>query len=161
MREPERPHLRVFSLMPGNVLSKLTHRDFAPFATDDGMLTGGMTLYLSTERADYLRGGLCSVNCEFAPSFLLSCFLPPLPFFFASFVQRNRYPIIALTCEVSVPFRLRFFFLLFSKLVAKTNFDLGDVDEMERHQEEIVEKGLLRTAFLNARLGAEGQPWEV
>ena len=31
---------------------------------------------------------------------------------------------------------------------------------MERHKDEIVEKGLLRTAFLNARLGAEGQRWE-
>ena len=50
--------------MPGNVLSKLTNPDFAPFAIDSGMLTGGMTLYLSTPRADYLKGGLCSVNCK-------------------------------------------------------------------------------------------------
>ena len=32
---------------------------------------------------------------------------------------------------------------------------------MERHKGEIADKGLLRTAFLNANLGAEGQPWEV
>ena len=50
--------------MSGNVLSKLTNPDFAPFATDSGLLTGGMTLYLSTPRADYLKGGLCSVNCK-------------------------------------------------------------------------------------------------
>ena len=52
----------------------MTYADFAPFARDEGMLTGGMTLYLSTERADYLKGGLCSVNCE-APLFFLSFFL--------------------------------------------------------------------------------------
>lgn len=42
----------------------------------------------------------------------------------------------------------------------KLNSGLGDVDEMERHKEEIVEKGLLKTAFLNARLGDGGQAWE-
>ncbi|KAM0803203.1 hypothetical protein BDR22DRAFT_55676 [Usnea florida] len=94
----EHPSLRVFSLMPGNVLSKLTNPDFAPFAIDSGMLTGGMTLYLSTPRADYLKGGLCSVN--------------------------------------------------------------WDVEEMETHRDEIVDKGLLKTAFLNAKLGPEGHPWE-
>lgn len=30
---------------------------------------------------------------------------------------------------------------------------------MEQHKDEIVEKALLKTAFLNAKLGPEGHPW--
>lgn len=101
--------------MPGNVLSKLTNPDFAPFAIDSGLLTGGMTLYLSTPQADHLKGGLCSVNCK-------------------SDCPRTR------SCK--------------SDLVA------GDIEEMELHKEEIVDKKLLHTAFLNAKLGPEGHPWE-
>ncbi|MCJ1445009.1 MAG: hypothetical protein MMC23_005513 [Stictis urceolatum] len=37
---------------------------------------------------------------------------------------------------------------------------LRDVEEMERHQKEIVEKNLLKTAFLYAKLGPGGHPWE-
>lgn len=61
-------------------------------------LTGGLSLYLSTPRADHLRGRYISVN--------------------------------------------------------------WDVDDMEKHKEEITEKGLLKTAFLNAKLGPEGHPFE-
>ncbi|KAF2729324.1 NAD(P)-binding protein [Polyplosphaeria fusca] len=35
-----------------------------------------------------------------------------------------------------------------------------DVEEMERHKDEIVEGKLLRLQFLAAKLGAEGHPWE-
>ena len=31
---------------------------------------------------------------------------------------------------------------------------------MEKHQYEIMEKGLLKTAWINAKLGPEGHPWE-
>ena len=31
---------------------------------------------------------------------------------------------------------------------------------MELHKHEIVKKDLLKTAFLNAKLGPEGHPWE-
>ena len=31
---------------------------------------------------------------------------------------------------------------------------------MEKHQYEIMEKGLLKTALINAKLGPQGHPWE-
>ena len=34
-----------------------------------------------------------------------------------------------------------------------------DVKEMEEHREEIVEKKLLKSGFLNATLGPTGHPW--
>ena len=37
---------------------------FEPFAKDTGISTGGLTLYLSTPKADHLRGGKISVNCK-------------------------------------------------------------------------------------------------
>jgi len=95
----EYPNLRTFSLAPGNVKSNMTHPAFGPFAIDDGRLTGGLSLYLSTPKADYLKGGLCSVN--------------------------------------------------------------WDVREMEAHKKEITEKGLVKLAFLNAKLGPEGHSWEA
>ena len=103
--------------MPGNVPSKLTAPDFAPFAIDSGMLTGGMTLYLSAPRGDYLKGGLCSVNCK------------------------SENPG---TSRVNL-----------------TSFITGDIKGMELHKEEIVERGLPKTAFLNAKLGPQGHPWEL
>jgi len=36
-----------------------------------------------------------------------------------------------------------------------------DVEEMEMHKEEIVEKRLLHTSFINAKLGPEGHPFEI
>jgi hypothetical protein len=36
-----------------------------------------------------------------------------------------------------------------------------DVEEMEKHQNEIVEGKLLKQAFLGAKLGPEGHPWKV
>ena len=51
-------------MLPGAVLSNMTKAEIAPFAIDTGRLSGGMTLYLSTSKADYLIGGVCSVNCK-------------------------------------------------------------------------------------------------
>ena len=38
---------------------------------------------------------------------------------------------------------------------------LGDVLEMEQHKDEIVKDQLLSLAFLNAKLGPEGQIWKT
>lgn len=34
-----------------------------------------------------------------------------------------------------------------------------DVEEMEKHQDEIKDGKLLKLAFVNAKLGPEGHPW--
>ena len=49
--------------MPGIVGSHMTRPIARPYAVVNGMLTGAMSLYLSTPRADYLKGSLVSVNC--------------------------------------------------------------------------------------------------
>lgn len=43
----------------GMVVDALT-----PFALDRGIQTGGLSLYLASEKAEFLRGGFVSVNCE-------------------------------------------------------------------------------------------------
>ena len=50
--------------MPGIVESQMTVPMARPFALDNGLLTGAMSLYLSTPKADYLKGSLVSVNCK-------------------------------------------------------------------------------------------------
>lgn len=35
----------------------------------------------------------------------------------------------------------------------------GDVEELEKHRDEIKEKKLLKLAFLNGKLGPEGHTW--
>ena len=37
----------------------------------------------------------------------------------------------------------------------------GDVNEMEEHKSEIVDKNLLKIAFLNATISPDGHPWET
>lgn len=44
--------------------------NFTPFAKDPAALTGGISLYLSTPKADYLNGCFISVNCMFLTSLL-------------------------------------------------------------------------------------------
>ncbi len=66
----EQPNLRVFSVHPGIVAQTDSKRGmvvdaFTPFAHDNGIQTGGVTLYLATPKADYLRGSFVSVNCRF------------------------------------------------------------------------------------------------
>ncbi|KAF2148891.1 NAD(P)-binding protein [Myriangium duriaei CBS 260.36] len=68
MLHSEQPDLRVFSLHPG-----ISARDedrgmfvpaFEPFCKDKQQLTAGVTLWLSTSRADFLKGGFVSVNWD-------------------------------------------------------------------------------------------------
>ncbi|KAF3766663.1 NAD(P)-binding protein [Cryphonectria parasitica EP155] len=60
----EQPAVRSFTLLPGLLKTAMTAEAFIPFARDDPMLSGGMTLFLSTPRADWLRGGVVSVNWD-------------------------------------------------------------------------------------------------
>ncbi|KAJ4420371.1 hypothetical protein N0V82_004360 [Gnomoniopsis sp. IMI 355080] len=60
----EQPDVRCFTLLPGLLKTAMTAEAFKPFARDDPMLAGGMTLFLSTSRADWLRGGIVSVNWD-------------------------------------------------------------------------------------------------
>lgn len=60
----EHPNLRVFSCMPGISEKPMTPELARPYAVDNGMLTGAMSLYLSTPRADYLKGSLVSATCK-------------------------------------------------------------------------------------------------
>lgn len=60
----EHPTVRVFTLLPGLLRTAMTAEDYLPFARDDPMLTGGMSLFLCTPRAEWLRGGIMSVNCK-------------------------------------------------------------------------------------------------
>ncbi|KAJ8111003.1 hypothetical protein OPT61_g6295 [Boeremia exigua] len=95
----EHPRVRCFSVFPGLVATEMPPVQYREFAKDDPMLTGGLTLFLSTSRANWLSGGCVSVNWDF--------------------------------------------------------------EEMERHREEILEKGLIRLAFTGASFGKGGHPWAV
>ena len=66
----EHTKLRTFVVHPGIVAQTETKRgmvvdSLTPFALDKGLQAGGVTLYLSTPQADYLRGGFLSVNCKY------------------------------------------------------------------------------------------------
>ncbi|TGO46208.1 hypothetical protein BCON_0338g00080 [Botryotinia convoluta] len=60
----EYPSLRVFTTMPGIVLTDMVSDHFKPYALDHADLTGMLALYLVQERADYLRGGMVGVNWD-------------------------------------------------------------------------------------------------
>ncbi|KAK5211634.1 hypothetical protein LTR41_003095 [Exophiala xenobiotica] len=64
----EYPTLRSFSLFPGLVKTPMLSDDlvgiFGNYAHDHVDLTGLLSLYLSESRADYLKGGLASVNWD-------------------------------------------------------------------------------------------------
>lgn len=62
----EQPGIRVFMLNPGLVQSEMTVDSLKPYAKDSPGLSGSWTLFLSTPRAEWMRGGIVSVNCEFA-----------------------------------------------------------------------------------------------
>lgn len=93
----EQPSVRCFNLIPGLVATEMAPPGYMDFARDDPMLTGGLSLLLCTERAEWLRGGLVSVN--------------------------------------------------------------WDWEEMEQHKDEIVEKGLIKLGFTNAKFGNGGHSW--
>ncbi|KAH7312713.1 hypothetical protein B0I35DRAFT_514012 [Stachybotrys elegans] len=60
----EQPEVRAFTLVPGILRTAMTADVFFPFALDDPMLSGGMSLLLSTSRADWLSGSVVSVNWD-------------------------------------------------------------------------------------------------
>ncbi|KAI0553979.1 NAD(P)-binding protein [Xylaria curta] len=60
----EQPGLRVFMLMPGIVQSEMTVDALKPYAKDTAGLSGSWTLFLSTPRAEWMRGGIVSVNWD-------------------------------------------------------------------------------------------------
>ncbi len=63
----EQPNVRVFQLMPGIVMTGMTVDSLKPYAKDSPGLSAGWTLFLSTPRADWMRGGILSANCKSAP----------------------------------------------------------------------------------------------
>lgn len=62
--DTEYPTLRSFTLLPGIVHTSMIIRENQIYGQDHVDLTGMMSLYLSTPRANYLRGGLASVNWD-------------------------------------------------------------------------------------------------
>ncbi|KAK8132107.1 hypothetical protein PG999_000280 [Apiospora kogelbergensis] len=60
----ERQGVRVFMLMPGIVQTGMTVDSLKPYAKDSPGLTGSWTLFLSTPRAEWMRGGILSVNWD-------------------------------------------------------------------------------------------------
>jgi NAD(P)-dependent dehydrogenase (short-subunit alcohol dehydrogenase family) len=60
----ENPNIRVFSLNPGIVLSSMTLDALKPYAKDSPGLSASWTLFLSTPRAEWLRGNVLNVNCK-------------------------------------------------------------------------------------------------
>ncbi|KAI0485120.1 NAD(P)-binding protein [Xylariaceae sp. FL0804] len=94
----EQPGMRVFTLIPGIVSTEMTVDSLKPYAKDTPEISAGWTLLLSTPRAEWMRGGIISVN--------------------------------------------------------------WDVEEMEAHKDQIIRDNLFSRAFLNAKLGKDGHPWE-
>ncbi|KAF2118760.1 hypothetical protein BDV96DRAFT_629390 [Lophiotrema nucula] len=93
----EHPNVRSFAIHPGIVPTDMAPDMFAVQAVDPPEMASGLSLYLATSRAEYLRGSYVAVN--------------------------------------------------------------WDIEEMEKHADEIREKKLLSTSFLNAKLGPEGHPF--
>lgn len=65
----EQPDLRIFSVRPGIVETSSNGRGanfehFVPFAKDKQSLTGGLAVYLTTSKADFLRGGYIHANWD-------------------------------------------------------------------------------------------------
>ncbi|KAI1209453.1 uncharacterized protein F4807DRAFT_460668 [Annulohypoxylon truncatum] len=56
------PGIRVFMLIPGIDQTEMTVDMLKPYAKDSPGLSGGRTLFLSTPRAEWMRGGIVSVN---------------------------------------------------------------------------------------------------
>ncbi|KAF2012833.1 NAD(P)-binding protein [Aaosphaeria arxii CBS 175.79] len=67
--DAEKPNLRVFTVHPGIVAETKSGRGsvvetFKPYAHDQGIQTGGLSLYLAQPKADFLRGSFISVNWD-------------------------------------------------------------------------------------------------
>jgi hypothetical protein len=61
----EQPNIRAFSLFPGLVAIDMPPKQYLDFAPDDPMLTGGLSLFLCTNRAEWFRGSMVSVNWNY------------------------------------------------------------------------------------------------
>ncbi|KAL1873942.1 hypothetical protein Daus18300_003815 [Diaporthe australafricana] len=99
----EQPNLRVFSVHPGMVEAEngrgMVVESLLPFSKDKAGLTGALAVYLTTDKADFLRGGYIHAN--------------------------------------------------------------WDVEELEAHKDEIVEKKLIKLGFINGKMQAGGYPWSI
>lgn len=62
--DTEYPRLRTFSLSPGIIKTEMTVEMFEPYSKDHPELPGMWTVYLSQERADFLRGGFVAINWD-------------------------------------------------------------------------------------------------
>ncbi|CAI6340692.1 unnamed protein product [Periconia digitata] len=60
----EQPGVRFFMLIPGLVQTEMTVDSLKPYAKDSAGLSGGWSLFLSTPRAEWMRGGIVSVNWD-------------------------------------------------------------------------------------------------
>lgn len=64
----EHPKLRVFSVHPGMVEAEngrgMVVDALLPFSKDKAGLTGALAVYLTTEKADFLRGGYIHANWD-------------------------------------------------------------------------------------------------
>lgn len=61
----EQPRIRSFSMIPGVIKSDMVPDEYKKYAIDHRLLPGGLTLFLCTERAEWLRGNVVSVNWDF------------------------------------------------------------------------------------------------
>jgi NAD(P)-dependent dehydrogenase (short-subunit alcohol dehydrogenase family) len=60
----EYPRLRTFCLAPGLIMTNMMSDMYKPFAKDHVEMPGMMAVYLSQERADFLRGGYVQINWD-------------------------------------------------------------------------------------------------
>ncbi|KAI3401096.1 hypothetical protein diail_241 [Diaporthe ilicicola] len=64
----EQPKLRVFSIHPGMVEAEkgrgMVVEPLLPFSKDKAGLTGALAVYLTTDRADFLKGGYIHANWD-------------------------------------------------------------------------------------------------
>ncbi|KAI0191876.1 hypothetical protein F4808DRAFT_443537 [Astrocystis sublimbata] len=64
----EQPELRIFSVHPGMVIAEngrgMVVEPFKPFTKDTPALFGGLTVYLSTAKADFLKGTYLHANWD-------------------------------------------------------------------------------------------------
>ena len=60
----EHPEIRAYTIDPGLPHTKMTLPDFVPYAKDDPALTGGLSLFLSTPKADWLKGQTIGAFCK-------------------------------------------------------------------------------------------------
>lgn len=64
-RNLDYPGIRTFTLLPGIVSTDMTiNSGFDEYAIDEVEQTGALALYLASNRADYLKGSLTSVNWD-------------------------------------------------------------------------------------------------